>query len=490
MLSDAMRLIIALLMFVVPFVSQAAAIGYDGARHLLNRTGFGATDAEIARYATLERAEAVDRLLAGARSEASVAPPDFVDVPFEPYYRRRNMTAEERMASQRRLTRESFELRAWWLREMIETPSPLSERMTLFWHNHFATSQQKVRSVQLMYRQNTLLRRESLGNFATLLHAIGKDPAMLVYLDNAGNRRQAPNENFAREVMELFTLGEGNYTEHDVKEAARAFTGWSLDRETGEFTYRRIWHDYGEKTVLGRSGRLDGDDVIDTLLARPQTARFVAAKLWREFVSPTPDPAAVSRWADVFREARYEVKPLLRVALMSDAFWAEANRGALVKSPVELVVGTLRTFGIHPVDLRPAVFACAALGQNPFAPPNVKGWPGGDAWIDSATLLGRRQFVDRVFRGSEPDPIPMAMREEAKGGVQAGPGAQLRRMLERGMTDYVFDADRFSRSLGSRGGDRLQDLVLAYPAVNTDDKEAPVGDRVRAFVADASFQLK
>jgi uncharacterized protein (DUF1800 family) len=175
---------------------------------------------------------------------------------------------------------------------------------------------------------------------------------------------------------------------------------------------------------------------------------------------------------------------------MSDAFWAEANRGALVKSPVELVVGTLRTFGIHPVDLRPAVFACAALGQNPFAPPNVKGWPGGDAWIDSATLLGRRQFVDRVFRGSEPDPIPMAMREEAKGGVQAGPGAQLRRMLERGMTDYVFDADRFSRSLGSRGGDRLQDLVLAYPAVNTDDKEAPVGDRVRALVADASFQLK
>ncbi|HEX3058030.1 MAG TPA: DUF1800 family protein, partial [Usitatibacter sp.] len=204
-----MRLIFALLAFVVAFACKAAAIGYDGARHLLNRTGFGATDAEIARYATLERAQAVDRLLAGARSEASVAPPDFVDAPFEPYYRRRNMTPEERMASQRRLTRESFELRAWWLREMIETPSPLSERMTLFWHNHFATSQQKVRSVQLMYRQNTLLRRESLGNFATLLHAIGKDPAMLVYLDNAGNRRQAPNENFAREVMELFTLGEG-----------------------------------------------------------------------------------------------------------------------------------------------------------------------------------------------------------------------------------------------------------------------------------------
>jgi hypothetical protein len=155
---------------------------------------------------------------------------------------------------------------------------------------------------------------------------------------------------------------------------------------------------------------------------------------------------------------------------------------------VDLVVGTLRTFGIRPVDLRPAVFACAALGQNPFAPPNVKGWPGGDAWIDSATLLGRRQFVDRVFRGSDPEPMPMpmAMREEAKGG----PGAQLRRMLERGMSDYVFDGERFARSLGSAGGERLQDLVLAYPAVSASDKEAPVGERVRALVADASFQLK
>jgi len=486
MLSDAMRFLFALVTFLVAFASQAAAIGYDGARHLLNRTGFGATNAEIARYATLERAEAVDRLLAGARSEASVAPPDFLDAPFDRFYRVKNLSAEERMVVQRRLAQQSFALRAWWLREMIETPSPLTERMTLFWHNHFATSQQKVRSLQLMYRQNALLRRESLGNFATLLRAIGKDPAMLVYLDNAGNRRQAPNENFAREVMELFTLGEGGYTEHDVKEAARAFTGWSLDRETGEFTYRRMWHDYGEKTVLGRSGRLDGDDVIDVLLARPQTAGFVAAKVWREFVSPTPDAAEVSRWADVFRQSRYEVKPLLRAALMSDAFWAGANRGALVKSPVDLVVGTLRTFGIRPVDLRPAVFACAALGQNPFAPPNVKGWPGGDAWIDSATLLGRRQFVDRVFRGSEPEPMPMAMREEAKGG----PGAQLRRMLERGMSDYVFDGERFARSLGSAGGERLQDLVLAYPAVSPSDKEAPVGDRVRALVADASFQLK
>jgi len=485
MLIPAMRLICAIATFLLPFGAHAAGIGYDGARHLLNRTGFGATDAEVADYSRLGREEAVDRLLASTRREASVPPPAFVDAPFDRFYRVSNLSADERMAVQRKLVLESFELRAWWLREMAQTPSPLTERMTLFWHNHFATSQQKVRSLQLMYRQNALLRREALGNFATLLHAIAKDPAMLVYLDNAGSRRQAPNENFAREVMELFTLGEGHYGEQDIKEAARAFTGWSLDRETGEYTYRRVWHDYGTKTILGRTGRFDGEDVLDILLARPETARFIAAKLWREFVSPTPDAAEVSRWATVFRDAKYEVKPLLRAALTSDAFWSPANRGALVKSPVDLVVGTLRTFGIRPVDLRPAVFACAALGQNPFAPPNVKGWAGGDAWIDSATLLGRRQFVDRVFRGSDPMAAEAPMRVAAAAGA---PGQALRRMLEQGMGDYAFDADRFAGSLAKT--ERVDALVLAYPAVSSPDREMPFPERVRALVADASYQLK
>jgi uncharacterized protein (DUF1800 family) len=480
-----MRLIAAFLVLAASAAASAAGIGYEGARHLLNRTGFGATDAQIAQFARLDRAAAVDELLAASRREAATPPPAFVDEPFEPYYRLRGLSAEERMAAQRTLLQRSFELRAWWLGEMIATPSPLTERMTLFWHNHFATSQQKVRSVQLMYRQNRLLRREALGNFATLLRGIARDPAMLVYLDNARNRKQAPNENFAREVMELFTLGEGHYTEHDIKEAARAFTGWSLDRDTGEFTYRRIWHDYGEKTVFQRTGRLDGDDVLDALLARPETARFIAAKVWREFVSPTPQPGEVERWASVFREARYEVKPLMRAVLTSDAFWAQANRGVLVKSPVDLVAGTLRTFGIDPADLRPAVFACAALGQNLFAPPNVKGWAGGEAWIDSATLLARQQFIDRVFRGSDPMATPVAMRAPQQRG-----GAAVRRMLERGMADYAFDSERFADTLGAHGGERLDSLVLAYPAVGAVSGEAPIGERVRALVADASYQLK
>ena len=398
----------------VAFAARAAPRGEEGARHLLQRAGFGAAPAEVAALAPLEREEAVDRLLAGARKEPSLAPPAFVTEPFSPYYRIRELSPEARMEAQQALRQEGFALREWWLREMVATPSPLTERMTLFWHNHFATSQQKVRSSQLMYRQNALLRREALGNFARLLHAIARDPAMLVWLDNAGSRRQAPNENFAREVMELFTLGEGHYTEQDVKEAARAFTGMSLDRESGEFRWRPAFHDRGEKTVLGRTGRFDGDDVLEVLLARPEAAEFVIGKLWREFVSPAPDAAEVRRLAALWRDARYEVKPLMRALLLTHPFWAPENRQSLIKSPVDLVVGTMRTYEMRPMDMRPAVVACAALGQNLFSPPNVKGWPGGESWINAATLLGRKQWLERTFRGGDNLEAMRAMNDYAE----------------------------------------------------------------------------
>ena len=487
-----MKTLLAAAFLCLAGAAQAAAIGYEGARHLLNRAGFGATDAEVLEYAGLGREEAVDRLLAGARREATIAPPAFVNEPFVSLYQYFRMSAEDRMPVQRKLFEQGYELRAWWLREMLLTPSPLTERMTLFWHGHFATGQQKVRVTQLMYRQNALLRREALGNFATLLHAVAKDPAMLIYLDNAGSRRQAPNENFAREVMELFTLGEGKFSETDVKEAARAFTGWSIERETMEFVYRRAWHDDGEKTILGRSGRFDGAQVLDILLARPETAEFVAAKVWREFVSAHPDPKEVARWAAAFRGARYEVKPLLRAAFLSPAFWAPENRGALIKSPVDVVVGSLRTFGIHPFDLRPAVFACAALGQNPFSPPNVKGWPGGDAWITSATLLGRKQWLERVFRASDSMAAAAPADTENMQATGSGPGERYRRMLERAMASYAFDAPRFMRSLGGGGepAPRMERLLLATPAVNGVAADLDTAERVRLLVTDPAFQLR
>jgi uncharacterized protein (DUF1800 family) len=188
------------------------------------------------------------------------------------------LSEEERKLALRAQAENGAELRSWWLTEMLTTRSPLTEKMVLFWHNHFVSSLQKVRSPVLMYRQNLLLRKHALGYFGDMLHEVSKDPAMVVYLDNASNRKAQPNENFAREVMELFTLGEGNYVEHDIKEAARAFTGWSIDLDTGQFLSRPLIHDDGVKTVLGRSGNFDGDAVLDILLAQPQTAEFIVRK--------------------------------------------------------------------------------------------------------------------------------------------------------------------------------------------------------------------
>jgi uncharacterized protein (DUF1800 family) len=289
--------------------------------------------------------------------------------------------------------------------------------------------------------------------------------------------------------MELFTLGEGHYTERDVKEAARAFTGWSLDRDTGEYRYRRAWHDGGGKTVLGRSGRLDGAAVLDVLLAHPRTAEHITAKLWREFVSPAPDQAEVKRLAAVFRGAAYEVKPLLRAMFLSDSFWAPEHRATLVKSPVDLVVGTMRTFGIQPMDYRPAALAVAVLGQNLFSPPNVKGWPGGEAWIDASTLLGRRPFIDRVFRASDP---MMAVAPEEAASMQR-PGEAMRRSLERGMTSYAFDPERWSLGVQNGTQDRasyVTALVLAAAPANPVPAGGDEASLVRALVADPVYQLR
>ena len=382
----------------------AAPMGFDEARHLLNRTSFAAQAGEINEFAKLTRVQAVDRLLAETRRQASYPPPVWSQTYERPY--RPDMTQEERMkANRRELVERGLELRTWWVAEMLSTPWPFTERMTLFWHNHFATSQQKARSATLMYRQNVLLRKYATGNFAAMLREVGKDPAMLIYLDGAQNRRGAPNENFAREVMELFTLGEGHYTEQDVKEAARAFTGWSIDGDSGEFRFRRAIHDDGVKKVLGQEGRFNGDDMITLLLQQPATSEFVVGKLWREFVSPDAQSAAhvaaVKKLAAYWRAANYEIKPLLREMLLSDAFWAPENHGVLVKSPVDLVIGSLRQFRFSVEDPAPFAVILRQLGQDLFNPPNVKGWPGGEAWLNTTTLLARKGFLNRLFRVDE-----------------------------------------------------------------------------------------
>ena len=360
-------------------VADEQRLDREDARYFLTRIGFSPSESELDTYAGLTHREAVDCVLAQTGTVATTPPPAWVTEPIIPYNKLPDEDA--RKAARQKNAAHELELRAWWMGEMIKTPSPLTERMTLFWHNHFVSSSQKVPFAQLMYRQNVLLRQESVGNFGAMLHAIGKDPAMLIYLDGAESRKGKPNENFAREVMELFTLGEGHYTEQDIKEAARAYTGWSIDREH-DFAY--LWrpqiHDTGVKTVFGQSGDYDGDQMLDILLSRPETATFIATKLWREFVSPDPDAAQVQHVADAFRSSGYDIKVALRELFMTPAFWAPQTRATLVKSPAEMIVGTLKEFNVQYSDPTPFAIKSAQLGQNLLAPPNVKGWLGGDAW--------------------------------------------------------------------------------------------------------------
>ena len=356
--------------------ASPAALTADEARHLLGRSGFAPTPAEVDALIGQPAERVVTRLVAAARQARPVEPPPaFVSAP-PPLPANLLKTREEQAAVREQQFREGLELKTWWMHEMVISPTPLAERMTLFWHNHFATSQQKVVRSQAMWAQHQTLRAHALGDFRTLLHAMARDPAMLVYLDGANSRKDAPNENFAREVMELFTLGEatqaaqglGGYTEQDIREAARAFTGWSVDRRDFTFLNRPAFHDTGTKTLFGRSGAFDGGAVLDLLLAQPATARFVVGKLWKEFISPAPAGAAEQRAFDAiaarFRDSGYDIGEAVRGLLLSDAFWAASNRGALVKSPIDLVVGTVRQFGFGATELVPFVVKAAQLGQN------------------------------------------------------------------------------------------------------------------------------
>ncbi|MEW5879597.1 MAG: DUF1800 domain-containing protein [Pseudomonadota bacterium] len=478
----------------------AQPLGAEGAKRLLTRAGFAPNADEVARYAPLAQRDAVERLLAEARTAALTTPPSWIDEPIVAPRALRAMSEDGRRAERQRAIRQGLELRGWWLGEMVATPTPLTERMTLFWHNHFVSAQPKVRWAQLMYRQNVLLRAHALGNFGALLHAVAKDPAMLVYLDGATSRRGAPNENFAREVMELFTLGEGGYTERDVKEAARAFTGWSVDPDTGAFVFRPRLHDDGEKTVLGRSGRFDGDAVLDILLEQPATARFVVGKLWREFVSPRPDPARIDAIAQRFRASGYEIRVALRELLLQPEVVSAAADDALVKSPVELLVGFVRQSRAELTQPVGAALALAAMGQNLFAPPNVRGWLGGEAWINTQTLLARKQFLDRALARAAPPEAMDAIAADGAAG-EAGPGAEpMRRAAALAQALAVrVDAAAWLRSVAAAAPERPIDaetarrlvaaLLVAPPAAPPQPATLAL-DALRAVVLDPAYQLK
>lgn len=304
-----------------------------------------------------------------------------------------DMLAKKQFLQQQR--QQEKDLNLAWINKMSTTDAELREKMTLFWHNHFA-----CRTNNALYAQqlNNIQRSHALGNFREFVLEVSKSPAMLQFLNNQQNHKGHPNENFARELMELFTIGRGNYTEQDVKESARAFTGWGFDKD-GVFKIRPFLHDDGQKTFLGKTGNLTGEDIINRLLEQKQTAYFISNKLYKYLVNEVPDPAHVSAMADVFYKSDYEIKPLLEFVFTADWFYDEKNMGNMIKSPVAFIVGLNRQFYIS--YQRPEVLLefQRTLGQILFYPPNVAGWPGGRNWIDSSSLMYRLKIPSILLDG-------------------------------------------------------------------------------------------
>jgi hypothetical protein len=352
------------------------------AGHLYRRAGFGASLTELRQAESKGLKPTLELLLNGQPQAASLT--NFLHVEGAKIARRAN----------------SFELRAWWLYCMLNSGHPLREKLTLFWHNHFATSIFKVQRTVLMFNQNKLLRQNALGKFGTFLLEMSKDAAMLVWLDSNSNVKGAPNENYAREVMELFSLGVGNYTEKDIREGARAFTGWHTDGDTFEFNPKL--HDEGDKTFFGKTGNLNGDDVVTILLKQPTCARFLVRKLYRNFVSELQDPpqALIEPLAEQLRKSDYDIAALVRTMLSSNLFFSDHAFRQRIKSPVEFVLGTVRSVAEGTIAQQVLVSKLEALGQSLFAPPNVKGWPGGQAWLNTSTILARQNFGQKLAMGS------------------------------------------------------------------------------------------
>ena len=399
------------------------AFGYEQARHLLLRAGFGGTPEQINTLAGWGARRAVDYLvdLEGPKPDDTAArfdPGTAVGLTAEERrlyrvaQRRRDEDTLARLRRKRQQARRNdreqiASMQRWWLERMIETPRPLEEKMTLFWHGHFASSYRKVENSYHMLMQNELLRAHALGSFAALMHGIIRDPAMLRYLDNDRSRAGSPNENLARDLMELFGLGEGNYTERDIKEGARALTGYTF--RGNSFRFDEDNHDRGTKTILGHRGALDGDGFVRAVLAQRAASELVARNLYHFFVRHPEETAGdarterfIARLAGVLRSSDYQLRPVMRALLRSEHFYDPRVMNRRIKSPAELVVGAVRTLRAPPRDPGALVRAMALMGQELFFPPSVAGWEGGRSWINTSTVFVRQNALNFLLTGVTP----------------------------------------------------------------------------------------
>lgn len=370
-------------------------------KHLYNRAGFGISYADLYELSKKRLSKAVDKLFNLAENTA-----DLKTVSQQEYKEQQMLLAalgaKKEQSPEEKQQREeitklrnekSRDLNIDWMQQMIAAKNPLLEKMTLFWHGHFAC---RTNNPFFSQQLNNIQRTNALGNFKTLLMEVSKSPAMLDYLNNQQNRKGHPNENFSRELMELFTMGRGNYSETDIKEAARSFTGWTYNK-TGDFEFNQKVHDEREKTIFGQTGTFDGEAIIDKILEKPETATFICRKLYVFFVNDSPNEAHVKELATYFYIQKYNITALMKKLFMAEWFYATENKGNKIKSPVEFLVNLSREFSVTYNKPQILIQLQSSLGQYLFNPPNVAGWPGGKNWIDSSSLMLRMKIPSLVL---------------------------------------------------------------------------------------------
>ncbi len=415
--------------------------------HLHRRAGFAASWSELQRDLHDGAEVAVERLLAGP---SQTGPTEFDQL---------SSTIHDAAIESGNINR----LKAWWLHRMVMTPAPLVERLTLVWHNHFATSSAKVSNVRLMGNQNAAFRELAMAQFGRLLRRVAKDPALLQWLDADANRKEHPNENLAREIMELFTLGEGNYSEEDVKAAARALTGWSVNK--GEFRSYTKYHDAEDKTIFGETGAWNGDDLLRMLVDHTATSRRIAFRICEMLMGEgiTTDDQ-ITELAEGLRERELDVPWAIGTALRSEAFFSEQNIGSRVTSPAEFIVGAVRSLEMTNPPPSTLVLAevTATLGQDLFNPPNVFGWPGGRSWLTSRSMIARANFAAALVSGrlrSPAQPFDAVALAGSYGFTNSRDIASFYSQLLLGQTNVPDHLQRITEN-----SNRLVATLLASPA--------------------------
>jgi len=470
-------------------------------QHLLWRAAFGPMAENAASLDTISQKKLWELLL-----KTSEKKPEKINVSqnlVDAYYsgmagqQRKELTKEQRKEIQDKSREGLKNLNIRWLDTMINSEAQLSEKMSLFWHGHFAC---RVNNSFFQQELLQVVRENALGNFKDLLKVVSKSPSMLQFLNNQQNRKQHPNENFAREVMELFTMGRGNYTENDVKEAARAFTGWGFNPQ-GEFMFRRNQHDDGSKTVLGKTGNFDGDDIINLLLEQKQTARFITKKIYRYFVNDTADDARVEWLSSRFYQNGYDIKKLLEDIYTSDWFYDEKNIGTKIKSPVELLAGIRRLLPMQMEIEQSQLLFQRTLGQVLFYPPNVAGWPGGKNWIDSSSLMLRLRIPqilaanemldirpkadDDVMMGQMMEGNVKRMKDAVKGGTATIEWTAVNKIFEKVSREKLLE--NISATVLQTKGQVSNKVLEKY--LNTESRENYIKSAIVNLMSTPEYQL-